>query len=72
MKYKKVAVVENFFDIIYDVHVNEGARGIKHAGQKRTHRTVRSTYFVVYKFKMKNFAPEKSTAFPRRFRKSSF
>lgn len=42
MKYKKVAVVENFFDIIYNVHINEGARGIQHAGQKRTHRTVRN------------------------------
>lgn len=39
-KYKKVAIVENFFDIIYNVHVNEGARGIQHAGQKRTHRSV--------------------------------
>ncbi|XP_065200061.1 uncharacterized protein LOC135831476 [Planococcus citri] len=44
IKYKKVAIVENFFDIIYNVHVNEGARGIQHAGQKRTHKSITETY----------------------------
>lgn len=39
--YKKVAVVENFFDIIYGVHVSLGSRATRHAGQKRTYRTVR-------------------------------
>lgn len=39
--YRKVAVVENFFDIIYNVHVELEGRPGKHAGQKRTYRTVR-------------------------------
>lgn len=44
--YKKVAVVEEFFDIIYREHVeymNQGGRPTangKHAGQKRTYRAV--------------------------------
>lgn len=38
--YRKVAVVENFFDIIYNVHVELEGRPGKHAGQKRTYRTV--------------------------------
>jgi hypothetical protein len=38
--FKKVAVVENFFDIIYSVHVEMEGRAGKHAGQKRTYRTV--------------------------------
>lgn len=38
--YKKVAVVENFFNIIYGVHVSLGSRSTRHAGQKRTYRTV--------------------------------
>lgn len=38
--YKKVAKVEEFFDIIYDVHVDMDGRGGKHAGQKRTYRAV--------------------------------
>ena len=38
--YKRVAVVEDFFDIIYDVHVEMDGRGGKHAGQKRTYRAV--------------------------------
>ena len=44
--YKKVAVVEDFFDIIYREHVefmsNSGGRPPtgKHAGQKRTYRAV--------------------------------
>jgi hypothetical protein len=39
-QYKKVAVVENFFDIIYSVHVDMEGRAGKHAGQKRTYRAV--------------------------------
>ncbi|KAI0220007.1 Nucleolar protein 4, partial [Lamellibrachia satsuma] len=42
--YKKVAVVENFFDIIYNVHVEMDVRGGKHAGQKRTYRAIAETY----------------------------
>jgi hypothetical protein len=38
--YKRVAIVEDFFDIIYDVHVEMDGRGGKHAGQKRTYRAV--------------------------------
>ncbi|XP_018321924.1 nucleolar protein 4 [Agrilus planipennis] len=37
--YRKVAIVENFFDIIYNVHVELEGRPGKHAGQKRTYRT---------------------------------
>jgi len=39
-RYKKVAIVEDFFDIIYNVHVEMDGRGGKHAGQKRTYRAV--------------------------------
>ncbi|XP_053673747.1 nucleolar protein 4 [Anopheles nili] len=42
--YKKVAVVENFFDIIYGVHVSLESRATRHAGQKRTYRTITETY----------------------------
>ncbi|XP_022243327.1 nucleolar protein 4-like isoform X2 [Limulus polyphemus] len=42
--YKKVAVVENFFNIIYEVHVDKDVRGGKHAGQKRTYKTIAETY----------------------------
>ncbi|XP_026728138.1 nucleolar protein 4 isoform X2 [Trichoplusia ni] len=42
--YRKVAVVENFFDIIYTVHVELEGRPGKHAGQKRTYRTITETY----------------------------
>ncbi|CAG7730767.1 unnamed protein product [Allacma fusca] len=38
--YKRVAVVEHFFDIIYTVHVETEAKNGKHAGQKRTYRAV--------------------------------
>ena len=48
--FKKVAVVEKFFDIIYSVHVEsrEGdtqlrGRAGKHCGQKRTYRAVSHT-----------------------------
>ncbi|XP_074605193.1 nucleolar protein 4 [Brevipalpus obovatus] len=42
--YKKVAVVENFYQIIYDVHVEMDGRSGKHAGQKRTYRAVAEMY----------------------------
>ncbi|XP_059476312.1 nucleolar protein 4-like isoform X4 [Neocloeon triangulifer] len=42
-QYKKVAVVENFFDIIYSVHVDMEGRAGKHAGQKRTYRAKESS-----------------------------
>lgn len=35
-----MAIVEDFFDIIYGVHVEMDGRGGKHAGQKRTYRAV--------------------------------
>ena len=45
--FKKVAVVEKFFDIIYSVHVESSTgdtqlrgRAGKHCGQKRTYRAV--------------------------------
>lgn len=41
---KRVAVVEDFFDIIYAMHVEMGAdpgRAPKHAGQKKTYKAVR-------------------------------
>jgi len=39
-----VAVVEEFFNIIYDIHVNLNGQNGKHAGQKRTYRMVRQLY----------------------------
>ncbi|XP_077991361.1 nucleolar protein 4-like [Glandiceps talaboti] len=42
--YKRVAVVEDFFDIIYNVHVEMDARGGKHAGQKRTYKAIAENY----------------------------
>ncbi|XP_066999420.2 nucleolar protein 4 [Anabrus simplex] len=42
--FKKVAVVENFFDIIYSVHVEMEGRAGKHAGQKRTYRAITEAY----------------------------
>uniref|UniRef100_A0A4W3H4H2 Nucleolar protein 4 n=1 Tax=Callorhinchus milii TaxID=7868 RepID=A0A4W3H4H2_CALMI len=44
---KRVAVVEDFFDIIYSMHVEIGANGEKsrkHAGQKRTYKAISETY----------------------------
>ena len=46
--YKRVAVVEQFFSIIYNVHVESSSsdtpqlrgRAGKHCGQKRTYRAV--------------------------------
>ena len=35
-----MAIVDDFFDIIYSVHVEMDGRGGKHAGQKRTYRAV--------------------------------
>ena len=46
-RYKKVAIVEDFFDIIYNVHVEMDGRGGKHAGQKRTYRAVSIIYAAV-------------------------
>lgn len=40
--YRIVATVENFFEIIYNVHVELGGRNGRHAGQKRTYRIVRN------------------------------
>ena len=40
---RRVAVVEDFFDIIYSMHVETGQNGEqirKHAGQKRTYKAV--------------------------------
>ncbi|CAD7086257.1 unnamed protein product [Hermetia illucens] len=42
--YRKVAVVEEFFEIIYNVHVERGGRNGRHAGQKRTYRIITETY----------------------------
>ncbi|XP_066272106.1 nucleolar protein 4-like isoform X1 [Branchiostoma lanceolatum] len=45
--FKRVAVVEDFFSIIYNMHVSapEGeGRPPKHAGQKRTYRAIAETY----------------------------
>ncbi|XP_032897210.1 nucleolar protein 4-like isoform X1 [Amblyraja radiata] len=44
---KRVAVVEDFFDIIYSMHVETGTetgRTAKHAGQKRTYKAIAETY----------------------------
>ena len=66
--YKKVAMVEQFFDIIYSVHVEAAGdtqirgRAGKHCGQKRTYRAV-SAYLI------DNMAlpPSLSIYFPRPF-----
>lgn len=42
--YRKVACVEEFFDIIYNVHMELGGRSGTHAGQKRTYRIVSVAY----------------------------
>ncbi|XP_054250660.1 nucleolar protein 4 isoform X5 [Indicator indicator] len=45
---RRVAVVEDFFDIIYSMHVETGPNGEqirKHAGQKRTYKAVSSVFF---------------------------
>ncbi|CAL4160482.1 unnamed protein product, partial [Meganyctiphanes norvegica] len=45
--YKKVAVVEEFFDIIYNLHVCKDGKDKKHMGQKRTYRAVSERYAFV-------------------------
>nr|XP_040572316.1 nucleolar protein 4-like isoform X2 [Lepeophtheirus salmonis] len=51
--YKKVAMVEQFFDIIYSVHVESAmdtqlrGRSGKHCGQKRTYRAVADQYAFI-------------------------
>lgn len=48
--YRVVATVENFFEIIYNVHVELGGRNGRHAGQKRTYRIVnRARIFLFQK-----------------------
>ncbi|XP_037662192.1 nucleolar protein 4 isoform X7 [Choloepus didactylus] len=45
---RRVAVVEDFFDIIYSMHVETGPNGEqirKHAGQKRTYKAPGSIFF---------------------------
>ncbi|GAB0096813.1 hypothetical protein DMENIID0001_123810 [Sergentomyia squamirostris] len=42
--YRRVAIVELFFDIIFGVHVGLGGRSGRHAGQKRTYRTITESY----------------------------
>ncbi|CAG0878637.1 unnamed protein product [Darwinula stevensoni] len=44
VQYKKVAVVEEFFEIIYNIHVEIEGRHGKHAGQKRTYKAVSEQY----------------------------
>uniref|UniRef100_H3AQZ3 Nucleolar protein 4 like n=1 Tax=Latimeria chalumnae TaxID=7897 RepID=H3AQZ3_LATCH len=44
---KRVAVVEDFFDIIYSTHVEsstEPGKPPKHAGQKKTYKAIAETY----------------------------
>lgn len=53
--YRKVAVVEEFFDIIYNVHMELGGRSGMHAGQKRTYRIVSVMYYVILSFQMFSF-----------------
>lgn len=54
--YKKVAMVEQFFDIIYSVHVEAAGdtqirgRAGKHCGQKRTYRAVSVCLIVINPF----------------------
>ena len=45
-EYRRVAVVEDFFNIIYGVHVEMEGRAGKHAGQKRTYRAVSTEGFL--------------------------
>ncbi len=49
---KRVAVVEDFYDIIYAMHVeisSDPAKAPKHAGQKKTYKAVRKArnFFLV-------------------------
>uniref|UniRef100_A0A6A7FTA1 Nucleolar protein 4-like Protein n=1 Tax=Hirondellea gigas TaxID=1518452 RepID=A0A6A7FTA1_9CRUS len=47
ISFKKVAVVEDFFDIIYNLHVCRDGKEQKHMGQKRTYRAVSERYAFV-------------------------
>ena len=57
--FKRVAVVEKFFDIIYSVHVESSSedtphlrgRAGKHCGQKRTYRAVSTDMVYISTFK---------------------
>lgn len=42
--YKKVAVVDEFFDIIYRLHCSGRGISARHSGQKRTHRMVSNNF----------------------------
>ncbi len=47
---KRVAVVEDFFDIIYAMHVEISAdpgKAPKHAGQKKTYKAVRMCDVII-------------------------
>ncbi|KAJ3589385.1 hypothetical protein NHX12_010230, partial [Muraenolepis orangiensis] len=44
---KRVAIVEDFFDIIYSMHVevtSDPGKSPKHAGQKKTYKAIAETY----------------------------
>ncbi|KAF2368378.1 hypothetical protein FHG87_000872 [Trinorchestia longiramus] len=47
ISYKKVAIVEDFFEIIYNLHVCKDGKEQKHMGQKRTYRAVSERYAFV-------------------------
>lgn len=61
--YRKVAVVEQFFDIIYNVHVGLGGRSSRHAGQKRTYRTVSDLIVHVHGWLKFNFLSFRFSSF---------
>ncbi|XP_044513962.1 nucleolar protein 4 isoform X3 [Gracilinanus agilis] len=53
---RRVAVVEDFFDIIYSMHVETGPNGEqirKHAGQKRTYKAPGCIFFYRYRKSVK-------------------
>lgn len=59
---RRVAVVEDFFDIIYSMHVETGPNGEqirKHAGQKRTYKAVSTKTKQKNKQKNPNNQPTK-------------
>lgn len=53
--------MENFYDIIYGVHVEMDGRSGKHAGQKRTYRAVsldkHSLVSLAFLFQVPTFTP---------------
>lgn len=55
--YKKVAVVDEFFDIIYRVHCSAGGVSARHSGQKRTHRMVSIILFMCTPSSLINIKP---------------